>query len=1286
MRRFLAFILGMVIGIVFILAAIVGAVYVAVAVIHPNQVMPDSDRFIGDFADMSMVDMAKSVQDLYLKKIGVMSEDGKYFTLGEFLANYHIDTNRAFGIELPQDVLDIPAFEFFNENNGIENAMKQIKVSAIPAIANMFVGTNEDGTPNGLISESAVTELSNYSLYDLLSDESKGFPYVFQNIKFADILKDAFPQQDTDNKLMWAVGQSSIGKLLGGMAGENNMLLQLKAGGAFETLGNLSILEIIGDGDNTLRGIFRDVLTSDLIDDNGELNLDSVINGISLGEMLGCQKNEITDTSSYVAFITAKDENGEELDVIIRLNTGDNDNPSYIYAKLDGGKYFEAELTCDIVEHTHDEICNTSDKPCAKKEHLHDKTCYEFVWYTTNACEENHEHEGELEIENNHYKRTDGLYNVLANTSISDLTSGDSEALLNRFKGLTIGEILGDGEIKGVMANFADMTLSEIMNGAIDELFLGSFFNYERMLVADMSNYLVETTRPLYINEGETDAYPVYYVRSDNNCFALSTDQSTWYEGHFTCENENHSYDDHYAACYGFVWYVKCKEQHYGGLCDDDIQIGENVYKKATGIQSKLASKQIRNLQNLNNEIKSLTLYDVLGEDIPDVLQQIAHTPIGELNNAINDMYLGGLLNYIREEYDVATDGDSITLKLNEKSYNKSSDDILEFNADGETGYLLELEADVYALSEEGKAWFKAQLVCANEEHIVHNKRGCYAYVWYQLCEKDSHDECEKPVYEIDGNNYHIADGMMAKLAEKKVKEMGSLNETIKTFTLRDVLGKDIPEMLLTIADCEIGNLNNEIDKLYIGDVLKDKRLEITDSDNNYSTVFVSPKGIIVQYDNSNDKYRMSDNGKAFYETELICGEEHEHNEDCFEYVWYEACKEDDEHNSDDVVIAIDGENYHRIEGLTKHIVTIKIGELNSATLTNAINGMTVGEIITMDNDTNEILKSMQHVKIGDLGKEINNVYLGSAMNYIRREMSDDGYTILILEPSNDSSYMPFVKSKTTNDTTTYIKSDDGKIWYEAELTCHLTDGHNHNVDCYEYIWYVRCEEAQHNEENCQDDVIIDNANYKVVTGVTKAFVNSRLNGVANTMNHLTIRKLGIDITDNNLLIALQDVELNDLSSALTNTKMGVILGYDKCELDHEHTENCSWYKDGQAILGLNAKIANETVGGLAGGEALTNIAKNLTIGDLIDSEMMSISDEQTYKLAIMFCKTDSHHCSVAGYITNKAMDAELTAKRYWLNCHGKNESFLSDEDIEHRDSWKVLKLADFIDQLLGAI
>lgn len=1307
MRRFLAFIFGMIFGIVFIFAALAGAIFVAVAVVHPNQVTPESEKYIGDLADMSLVEMIKDISALYKEQLGKLSEE-KYFTLGQFMEHYHIDFNEAFGFDLPQDVLDIPAFEFFNTENGVENAMKQIKVSSIPAIVNMFGTTNEDGTVNGMFSEAAVAELSNYSLYDLLSDEEKGVPYVFQNVKFADILADMFPAEDSDNKLMWAVGQSSIGKLLSGMSGENNMLMQLKPDGAFAMLGSLSILDIIGDSGQYVKAIFGDMLTSDLIGENGQLDLDSVINGVSLGELLGCQKRKLDSVENYktvISEVQGEGENAVTVNLVLSLTQGEGENQNVTYAKLLGENYYEAELTCDKAEHTHGADCPD---PCDTEKHVHSVDCYGFVWYSTSPCETEHDHAGELLIEETYYAKVDGLYSVLANTSVSELTGGNSDALISKFKVLKISEILGDNEISGVLSSFSDLTIGELMDGAIDSLFLGVFFSLKQVEIEDLSGFGEECV-PLYINKNDTQD-PVYYLRTDSEGnVALSADKEVWYEGEFVCQDAEHGASDHTASCYGFKWYSECADSdHAEGGCENDRLIGETYCKKADGIQNKLASKQIRNLQYLNDELKQFTLRDVLGDDVPDVLKDLADTPIGDMNSAINNLYLGGLLSYTRERFTVTVDGDTVTFALGESVYVKNTADCVAlYDYAEQYGFVYVLDGGLYAMSDNERDWFTAKLVCKAEEHVhgdacqspcpieehTHANRSCYAYIWYNECKETDHAECDDKV--IDGVHYKAVENMMAKLAQKRVSEMGELNETVLTFTMLDVFGSEdkIPSMLRSLANVEIGELSEEIDKLYIGDVLKSVRNEIKDI-SQYAD-FAENVKVLTSGDAA--LYVKSDDGKVWYEAELDCREEHAHTADCFAYVWYEeAVCELPDHSECNHDLVIDGVAYDKIDGITKHIVNITVGNLSSSTLTDAINKMTLGEVLTIDENTNQILVTLKDVPIGELSSQINTIYLGSAMNYVRNPLDVTDANANVCENVKVFGGV-------------FAKTDDGKVWYEAKLDCVEHHGENeHTAECYSYVWYEKCADAHDHTGELQ----LGENYYKKASGITTAFVNAKLDTIADTMNNMTIGRLGINIEGNNLLIALKDSKLNDLGTDINNVKMGVVLGYkeldnagvagwyEECKKD-DHSQCSHLVVDGVnyvEVKGLNGKIADKTVGELAGGGALTDIAKSLTIGDLIDSGMMTISEQNGYKLAIIFCGDDSHGftetVTVSGIPQNVTYGCDLAGYFQYLMSHSKTDTVAQEfwtkahpaATDAHKNAWRNMLLSEFIDTLLGGI
>lgn len=228
MNKAIAFILGLVLGGVFFLGAIGMAAYAGLVMVHPEDVLPNSKTYIGDLAGMSIYDMFVAISDLYKTKLGVTGEDGKYYTIGEFCQTYNIDTEAAFGIKLEGDVADIPMMEFLSKEanadgeNGFQRTLKQIKLSAVTAVVNMFGGKDEDGNPKEVVSESAVAKLNKHSLYDLIVDESVGIAGCFADVEFAEVMPSAFPSDDsTDNKLMYALGKTKIGKMLEALSGDN---------------------------------------------------------------------------------------------------------------------------------------------------------------------------------------------------------------------------------------------------------------------------------------------------------------------------------------------------------------------------------------------------------------------------------------------------------------------------------------------------------------------------------------------------------------------------------------------------------------------------------------------------------------------------------------------------------------------------------------------------------------------------------------------------------------------------------------------------------------------------------------------------------------------------------------------------------------------------------------------------------------------------------------------------------------------------------------------------------
>ena len=68
MNRVLVFFLGMLFGIIFIFAALAGGIYIAVTVVKPSDISAESENYLGDLANMSLLDIAKTLSSCIRQK------------------------------------------------------------------------------------------------------------------------------------------------------------------------------------------------------------------------------------------------------------------------------------------------------------------------------------------------------------------------------------------------------------------------------------------------------------------------------------------------------------------------------------------------------------------------------------------------------------------------------------------------------------------------------------------------------------------------------------------------------------------------------------------------------------------------------------------------------------------------------------------------------------------------------------------------------------------------------------------------------------------------------------------------------------------------------------------------------------------------------------------------------------------------------------------------------------------------------------------------------------------
>lgn len=590
MSRVLAFFLGMIFGIVFLLGSLGLGVYLAVTKVTPADISQET-AVLGDLANMSLLDIYKDLSTLYSQKIGVADQNGKYYSLGDLCTQYNIDSQNLFGVSLSDDLLEVPVFEFFSAttdsqgNNGVQRALKQIKVSAIPSLLNLFV-KNEDGS--AIVNDNVMEELSNYNIVELMTKE-QGIAYVFENITFSQLLPENFPSDPNgDNALMWAVGQSSVGKLYTALGSNDSLFLQLKEGGALETLGQMEVTDLLGSEAGTLSSLFGDTLVVDLVGENGEINVDDIINYTYVGSLLGCIRNEITDTNGYNVFATS--ENGT-----VWVKT---ENEKQHFVKEEKGKFYEAELTC------------------TEQHDVHGYDCYGFVWYNSSVLPSDHPctPDEELIKDGLHHSKVSSLYGAFVNLRIADITGGSFDAILDKVKDLTISEIV-NGEVSGILANFADMTVGELLNGGLEKMYLGNFLGYTRTQ-ADAT----QVTGVATLDDGTKVGFA-------NGNTVMSDDGETWYLAKSVCEQQH----PHTRDCYIYIWM--------------------NGNAQADGVMAKFADKKVNSLGDMSDMLQQLTLAEVLGEEnLTGIFRQLANVPIGQISAEIDNIYIGTVLEYTRKQ------------------------------------------------------------------------------------------------------------------------------------------------------------------------------------------------------------------------------------------------------------------------------------------------------------------------------------------------------------------------------------------------------------------------------------------------------------------------------------------------------------------------------------------------------------------------------------------------------------------------------------------------------------
>lgn len=909
-------------------------------------------------------------------------------------------------------------------------------------------------------------------------------------------------------------------------------------------------------GDITLRDVLTTIPT--MLNSLADVPVSKIadeLGKVHIGSMLGYERAEFVGDKTKTTTVT---------DGIWSVTDG----ATTTILKADGDKLYVATLNCK--DNTHEAI--------------HTADCYTFVWYKVCAegCSESHDHfatETDYKFATDGlHTATDGIEGLLSDKTINDL-SDLNDILAND---VTLGSVLGDN-LPQMLAPLADVTVAN-MGDAVNKLYLGGILGLYRQDI-DQSTKIDELDGGKVIRTA--DGYAI-------------KEGKKYYLAELTCTDTTHA---HTAECFAYVWFTKCQEGTHEGGATHTVQ-GEqcqlrtidgvaDYFYRTSGITGKLAAKTVGGLTDISDIINSATLYDVLGDNVPSMLDSIKYEPIGSLQSALDKLYLGDILGYVKAQVDASGYTDLF--------------DTVKQSADGRIAIKC------------GNVWAEGKLDC-DQSHT--HTADCYGYVWYRECESGhAHTADCVSITTTDGKTIYaqVASGVTGKLAGEKISQLGSgLNDKLMSFTLADVLGDNVPTMLQSIADTKIGELETAINGVAIGELLGNKQ----------------------QGD-----------------------------------VWYEKCAQTD-HSACVGEIEIAGEKYIPASGILAKLCPLTVGELNSDTIQSVINDVTLGEVIDIDSTSNKLLQKLAGKKIGELsgefddltlgdvldteaagtnglikelatckiseiGTKINDVKLGAALGYTRTEAAT-GVTF---------AQIGTTKAYTGSDGKTYVL--DGGKYYLAEPNCTDT-AHTHTDECYAAVWTT--------------------SDGSAATGMNKIIADMTITELSDgaklkaQINKLTLADVMDNTDDNSILKALADKPIGELASSMNEMSMGVVLGY---------TKDGGVWKDGEGnqVKGINAKIADKTLADIGSGNGVNDIMATLTMGDLVDSGVLTISAEDTYKMAI-----------IANGWTQDYLVAKTAASYGGTTVTPQSFYLTKDPDESELNNWKLMNVNDLIQNVLNAL
>ena len=363
----------------------------------------------------------------------------------------------------------------------------------------------------------------------------------------------------------------------------------------------------------------------------------------------------------------------------------------------------------------------------------------------------------------------------------------------------------------------------------------------------------------------------------------------------------------------------------------DDEQVSK-LYSVLSNLKiEELASGSF----NITSLLDDVTLGDVMGDSIVgSPFEGLKDTVISQLPSEFENMKIGELL------------GDQINGTVLEGFADKTINELVSSLNTAPIGkflgYSLTAEVDISLYEIRGNI--------ANRGGIGAKKVGDTWHDAYKLCDHTSFDNCTSKCYTVwmDGSSW--VQGVNSLLADKTIDEIANngINSIVDELTLRDVMGDSVGDnpVLLALADTPIGKIGQKVNTLTLRQILGDQ---------------VDTNNVLKLLENSTTQTLASDLNN------LYLGQVLGYTRNADNTGWNET-----------------------LEGATATIANMKISELSQSSISDAINNLTILDILGSEQvEGNPILKEIANKKVSQVPNALLEMKLAVVLELNKK---DDGY------------------------------------------------------------------------------------------------------------------------------------------------------------------------------------------------------------------------------------------------------------------------------------------------------